>query len=195
LAGSWRSERAVLRHSRIHFDDRKDGAGSVDRVAQPLFRSYVRGSDRRGGLINKFGGDSLLAVFGTPLNPTRDHAAQAVRAAQGMLAALDTFNADQTARGEPTLRIGVGVASGAVVAGNVGSEERLEYTVIGDTVNLASRLQTMTKELGVPLLMSESTVQQLADRESYVAIGQVDVRGKQAPVSVFTLHEGGEACG
>jgi class 3 adenylate cyclase len=145
------------------------------------------------GLINKFGGDSLLAVFGTPLNPTREHAAQAVRAAQGMLAALDTFNADQTARGEPTLRIGVGVASGAVVAGNVGSEERLEYTVIGDTVNLASRLQTMTKELGVPLLMAESTVQQLADRDSYVAIGQVEVRGKQAPVSVFTLKDGGAA--
>ncbi len=145
-----------------------------------------------GGLINKFGGDSLLAVFGTPLNPARDHAAQSVRAAQGMLAALDIFNADQAARGEPTLRIGVGVASGAVVAGNVGSEERLEYTVIGDTVNLASRLQTMTKDLGAPLLMSESTVRQLADRASYVAIGQVDVRGKQAPVSVYTL-KGGEA--
>lgn len=145
------------------------------------------------GLINKFGGDSLLVVFGTPLNPHPAHATQAVRAARGMLAALETFNADQRARGEPALRIGVGVASGAVVAGNVGSAERLEYTVIGDTVNLASRLQTLTKDLGASLLMSASTVQRLPDRENYVAIGQVEVRGKEAPVAVYTLKDGAAA--
>ncbi len=140
-----------------------------------------------GGLINKFGGDSLLAVFGTPLNPAPGHAAQAVRAAQGMLAALDAFNADQETRNEPTLRIGVGVATGAVVAGNVGSEERLEYTVIGDTVNLASRLQSLTKELNVAVLLAEMTVKNAGDVAAFKAIGAVEVRGKQAPVKVYTL--------
>ncbi|MBN2004855.1 MAG: adenylate/guanylate cyclase domain-containing protein [Anaerolineae bacterium] len=142
-----------------------------------------------GGLINKFGGDSLLAVFGTPLNPTPDHAAQAVRATQGMLAALDAFNTDQEARNEPALRIGIGVATGAVVAGNVGSEERLEYTVIGDTVNLASRLQSLTKELSVAVLLSETTVKAAGDLAAFNAIGTVEVRGKQAPVAVYTLWQ------
>ncbi len=140
-----------------------------------------------GGLINKFGGDSLLAIFGTPLNPAPDHAAQAVRAAQRMLAALDIFNADQEARNEPTLRIGVGVATGDVVAGNVGSDERLEYTVIGDTVNLASRLQSLTKELNVAVLLAETTVKVAGGAMAFKAIGAVEVRGKQAPVTVYTL--------
>jgi adenylate cyclase len=142
---------------------------------------------RRGGLVNKFGGDSLLAVFGTPLNPDPDHAWSAVQAAQAMQAALEQFNTDQARRGEPQLRIGIGVASGPVVAGNVGSQERLEYTVIGDTVNLASRLQSMTKELGVSTLLSEFTAQAVQGKVSLEAIGRVAVRGKQEPVEVFRL--------
>jgi class 3 adenylate cyclase len=100
-----------------------------------------------GGMVNKFGGDSILAVFGTPLNPAKDHAARAIRAASGMRRALAQFNQAQAGAGGPTLRIGIGIATGPVVAGNMGGQERIEYTVIGDTVNLASRLQSLTKEL------------------------------------------------
>jgi class 3 adenylate cyclase len=146
-----------------------------------------------GGLVNKFGGDSILAVFGTPLNPAADHAARAVRAARGMLAALVAFNADQAQRGEPTLRIGIGLATGPVVAGNVGSEERLEYTVIGNTVNLASRLQTMTKTLDAPVLLDAATARAVADTlgpdVALAPIGEIEIRGKQAPVPVHTLKE------
>ena len=140
-----------------------------------------------GGLVNKFGGDSLLAVFGTPLNPAPDHPAQAVQAAQAMIAALESFNADQAQRGEPTIRIGIGVATGPVVAGNVGSEERLEYTVIGDTVNLASRLQAMTRDLDTTVLISDVTAGDVEHWATVISIGATAVRGKQEPVPVYTL--------
>lgn len=144
---------------------------------------------RHGGFVNKFGGDSLLAVFGTPLNPIDDHAGQAVAAAQEMVRALASFNADQTRRGEPSVRFGVGIATGPVVAGNVGSEDRLEYTVIGDTVNLASRLEAMTKTTGVPVLIGATTVAALYDASALVPMGEIDVRGKAEPVAVYTLGE------
>ena len=139
------------------------------------------------GLVNKFGGDSLLAVFGTPLNPSEEHPAQAVRAAQEMLQALECFNQDQARRKEPTLTIGIGVATGLVVAGNVGSAERLEYTVIGDTVNLASRLEGLTKEKGIPVLISGTTAEAIKNPDILRPVGQVSVRGKQDPVQVCGL--------
>jgi adenylate cyclase len=141
-----------------------------------------------GGLVNKFGGDSLLAVFGTPLNPAQEHALQAVQAAQAMLAALQAFNADQMRRGEPALRTGIGVATGPVIAGNVGSDERLEYTVIGDTVNLASRLQALTKDLDAPVLLGSTTAEAVKARVALIPMGDIDVRGKKAPVQVYSLR-------
>lgn len=140
-----------------------------------------------GGFVNKFGGDSLLAVFGTPLNPLSDHANHAVIAAREMVHALEAFNADQATRGEPVVRFGIGIATGPVVAGNVGSHERLEYTVIGDTVNLASRLQTMTKTRNTEALISGATAAALHDTLGLVSAGEIEVRGKQQPVPVFTF--------
>lgn len=143
---------------------------------------------QHGGMVNKFGGDSLLVVFGTPLNPQAAHAVQAVQAAQGMFAALAAFNARQPAE-QPQLRIGVGIATGPVVAGNVGGEERLEYTVIGDTVNLASRLQDKTKEVAADLLISEVTytaVQPHLDTNAE-RLTAVTVKGKQQVLSVYAV--------
>jgi adenylate cyclase len=144
-----------------------------------------------GGMVNKFGGDSLLAVFGTPLNPQADHASQAVRAARAMFVALDRFNGYQAQWGQPQLRIGVGVATGAVVAGNVGGQERLEYTVIGDTVNLAARLQDKTKEMPANLLISEATYEALGDewRVRAEQLTAVAVKGKQRPISVYIIRD------
>ncbi len=145
-----------------------------------------------GGLVNKFGGDSLLAVFGTPLNPAKDHAARAVHAARAMLAAMAGFNMDQVARGEPTLRIGIGIATGLLVAGNVGGEERLEYTVIGDTVNLASRLESLTKDLDTMVLVSGTTVEIAPECAEFTPMGEVTVRGKQKPSPVYTFEYNAE---
>lgn len=142
-----------------------------------------------GGLVNKFGGDSLLAVFGSPLNPAEAHAAQAVRAALHMQKALKGFNVEQVQKTQPELEIGIGLASGPVVAGNVGGEGRIEYTVIGDTVNLAARLQDLTKHMGRPVLASAATVEQAARTIPFVAepIAPADVRGKSEPVKIFAV--------
>jgi class 3 adenylate cyclase len=142
-----------------------------------------------GGLVNKFGGDSLLAIFGMPLNPLDDHPARAVQAAVGMYFALQAFNDDQRRRDEPPLHIGIGIATGTVVAGNVGSEERLEYTVIGDTVNLASRLESMTKSVNAVVLLSEQTARAVQAWATLRYIDEVDIKGKCDPVPVFSLGD------
>ena len=142
---------------------------------------------QHGGLVNKFGGDSLLAVFGTPLNPLRDHALEAVRTAKDLLVVLDAFNEAQAAHAEPTLRIGVGVATGSMIAGNVGGEERLEYTVIGDAVNVASRLESMTKQVDATILLNAAAARRVRERLPLQSMGRVKVRGKEAPQPIYTL--------
>lgn len=161
--------------------------GALIALLNRYFQTISAAVIEHGGLVNKFGGDSLLAVFGTPLNPAEDHPTQAVQAAQGMLAALEAFNQDQARRGEPQVHIGVGVATGPILAGNVGGAERLEYTVIGDAVNLASRLESMTKELDATILVSETTAALVRDWASLSPMGEVVVRGKQEPVGVYAL--------
>ncbi len=141
-----------------------------------------------GGIINKFVGDSLMAIFGTPLNPLPDHAEASVWAAAEMMRTLRLFNEAQRVRGEPTLRIGIGIATGTVVAGNVGGTERIEYTLIGNTVNVASRLESMTKKMGVPILLAEATAQAASASLPLRLLGAVKVRGKQEPVTVYTLE-------
>lgn len=142
-----------------------------------------------GGLVNKFGGDSLLAVFGSPLNPAANHSAQAIRAALQMQKMLREFNLEQSARSQPVLQIGIGIASGPVVAGNVGGEGRIEYTVIGDTVNLAARLQDLTKQLSRSILASAVTVEQAALMMPFAAepLDAIDVRGKSEPVRIYAV--------
>ena len=143
----------------------------------------------QGGMVNKFGGDSLLAVFGTPINPADDHAARAVRTAENMLRSLEQFNREQASTGGVSLRIGIGIASGPVVVGNVGGQNRLEYTVIGDTVNLAARLQTLTKDLGRDVLINAAT-HQGAHRVWPLAaerLPDVAIRGKSEPVAVYAV--------
>ncbi len=144
---------------------------------------------REGGMVNKFGGDSLLAVFGTPLNPAEDHAARAVRAALDILGAVERFNSHSQESASLKLRVGVGIATGGVVAGNVGGEHKVEYTVIGDAVNLASRLQTLTKETGQPILLSDATARAAGAVATFTTVGDVIVRGKQEPVHTCAVAE------
>jgi adenylate cyclase len=142
------------------------------------------------GFVNKFGGDSLLAVFGTPLNPEPDHASCGVHAALRMQSVLAEFNRDQNEAWLPQIVIGIGIATGDVVAGNVGSETKLEYTVIGDAVNVASRLQAMTKELGLPILANGETARAASAVARFDRVAEVSVRGKSRPVDVFSVDRG-----
>ncbi|MBR0929782.1 adenylate/guanylate cyclase domain-containing protein [Bradyrhizobium sp. CCBAU 53351] len=153
--------------------DRLDGAFAV----------LVDILDRHGGIVNKFLGDGFLALFGAPLEAS-DAAQRAVAAGREMLSAMDRINA-QTSW---PLRIGIGIHFGEVVAGNIGSPRRKEYTVIGDTVNFASRLEALNKEFGSQLLISATVRERLGeDGSDAVALGEVEVRGYEQKVPVFQL--------
>ena len=136
-----------------------------------------------GGVVDKYIGDAVMAVFGAPLAHP-DDAGRAVRAALDMCGALDEINAELGLAGVGRLGIGVGVSTGMVVAGNMGSLSRLNYTVIGDSVNVASRLEGLTKRYGVGVVVGESTCEAcpgMAFRE----LDRVRVKGREAPLGIF----------
>ncbi len=137
------------------------------------------------GVIDKYIGDEVMAIFGAPLS-FADHAVRAVAAGVGMLRELSRFNAEE-GHASP-LRIGIGIATGPVIAGNAGSPERLNYTVLGDTVNVASRLQGLTKEHGVPLILSGTTYERVATVFPCRLLGKVAVRGRQQETTLYTVE-------
>ncbi|MBV8320468.1 MAG: adenylate/guanylate cyclase domain-containing protein [Hyphomicrobiales bacterium] len=153
----------------------------VDRL-DAAFTVLVEIVDRNGGIVNKFLGDGFLALFGAPLDDP-DAARRAVAAAREMLAAIEQHNI----RSDWPLRIGIGLHLGQVVAGNVGSPRRKEYTVIGDTVNLASRIEGLNKEFGSQLLISDTVHQAIGQDVDAVPRGDVPIRGYEQPVRVWRL--------
>ena len=142
-----------------------------------------------GGVVSQMIGDGLMAIFGAPL-PLPDHDARAVRAALEMIELIDLFNLERDAAGKPQIRIGIGIASGEMVAGYAGTSERATYTCIGDTVNLASRLETHTKVAGRAILIDAATAQGLRAGVSVEPLGPVEIKGKAAPVEVFSVNLG-----
>jgi adenylate cyclase len=146
-----------------------------------------------GGILDKYIGDGSLVVFG--LGPQGDvlpdHGAlAAVECAQQMIKALDEHNAERARQSQPPLAMGIGIHTGPVISGNIGSPGlRLDFTVIGDAVNTAARLEGLTKEAGVPVLVSCSTVNLLASREKLSGLPPQRIRGKSEALEVFTFTE------
>jgi len=139
-----------------------------------------------GGVVTVMMGDGLMSVFGAPV-PLPDHEESAVRAAQEMIELIDLFGRERQAAGKPPIRIGIGIASGEMVAGYTGTNERATYTCIGDTVNLASRLETHTKVALRPILIDDATRSALSDRIAVLPLGPVPFKGKAAAVEVFAV--------
>lgn len=141
---------------------------------------------RHDGVLDKYIGDEVMAFWNAPREQP-DHAGLACRAALDMVDELNTLLASWSHRGLPPLDIGVGINTGPMVVGNMGSRERLAYTVIGDAVNVASRLQNLNKEFGTHVLTTESTRKVAGGRFLYRAIDQVKLRGHDEPLTVYEL--------
>ena len=138
------------------------------------------------GVVDKYIGDAIMAIFGAPVSNEQD-APNAVRAAVEMRAALARLNERLVARGSQPLRTGIGIHTGDVVAGNIGSEQRMEYTVIGDPVNVASRLERCTKELGVNVLISASTYALTKDIIEVRPVKELTVKGRVESIMSYEL--------
>jgi adenylate cyclase len=140
-----------------------------------------------GGVVDKYIGDAIMVVFGAPI-ARPDDPLHAVRAAVRMRRALVGLNKRLVARGKAELKTGIGIHTGEVVSGNIGHERRMEYTVIGDAVNLASRLESSTKELGVNVLISEDTYQLTKDKINARQIREITVKGRKQPVMTYEVE-------
>jgi adenylate cyclase len=190
----------------VLFSDLRNFTGLVESMPPSQVLEYlneVQGLladivSKHGGTVDKFIGDGMLAVFGAP-RPLDDHAQHGIAAATEIISSIAALNRERRDRGEPAAEIGLGVHTGSVIAGCVGSGARLEFTVLGDAVNATSRLEGMTRELGVTALVSEETVRRAGSEARGVRVrdyilgrltrrGEVSIRGRIAPLSVYSLE-------
>jgi adenylate cyclase len=156
------------------------------RIVNRLFAEMAAAVEAQGGIIRVFTGDGVMALFGAPVAYS-DHAARAVRAGLDMLARLPAMNAQLEGEHLPALRIGVGIASGEVIVGRMGADQRSEYNVVGDAANLASRVEGLNKELGTALLISAATAARLGAGFVLGRRAVLAVKGKEHPVEVVEV--------
>lgn len=149
------------------------------------FTYMVEAIEKHHGLVYQFVGDGIMAVFGAPVK-LADHASCAVHSALDMMEALDRFNREKRS-GHPPIRIGIGINTGSVVAGIIGTEQRMEYRVVGDAVNLAARIESLNKEFGTEILISKGTANGLEGSFRLKAFDPIRVKGKSQPVEVFEV--------
>lgn len=190
-------------HAAVLFADLRDfttfAEANTPERAMELLREYHAITEDEvfaaGGTLDNIMGDGLMATFGVP-EPTGDDAARALACARSMLVALDRWNAERRRAGEPMVRYGIGIHCGPVVLGDVGSERSSAFVVVGDTVNTASRLQALTKELGVRLAVSAQILQAIERDptpkpakliEDLHALGEQRLRGREGAVEVHVL--------
>ena len=159
--------------------------GLINRLLDPLSEAVLTEK----GTIDKYMGDCVMAFWNAPL-PSPDHPARAVSAAMRMLEAVGRLNAtlqDEEGEDAPSFAIGVGINTGDCVVGNVGSRWRYDYSVLGDTVNLASRLESLSKEYGVSLILGPATAEAVRDRYALIELDRIAVRGRAEASAIFTV--------
>lgn len=162
--------------------------GQLDEYFAKMTQAIVE----QDGFVDKFMGDGILALFGAPIERD-DHAWRAVQAAAAMLRYLEELNETWAAEGRETLAIGIGIHSGEAVVGTIGSSLKLEYTALGDAVNVASRVESKTRECGAPLLISAATLEKLNQHPVEVdPVGWHEVKGKTVPAELFSVRRVGE---
>jgi class 3 adenylate cyclase len=142
-----------------------------------------------GGIVNQMLGDGLMAIFGAPLAHA-DHRERAVRAALDMLALVEGFNREQAQRGGAEIRIGIGIAAGPLIAGFTGTQQRVTYTCVGETVNLAAHLEAHTKVVGRPILIDENTRAGLGAGIKVESHGTAQLKTRSHTVPIFSVHPG-----
>jgi adenylate cyclase len=163
------------------------GAHHTVKLLNEFFTLMVDCIQREGGMLDKFIGDAVMAEFGIPL-PRDDDEDRAVRAAIAMHRELRQYNDERfTSFARQPIGIRIGVNTDFVVSGNIGSPRRMDYTVIGDGVNLASRIESACKEYGTGLMLSESTFAKLKDRYQTREIDRVILKGKSKPIQIFEV--------
>lgn len=159
------------------------------------FEIMVSIINKYNGVVDKFIGDAIMAAWGIPESSPED-STHAVLACLEMRQKLNELNTKRQARGETPIKIGIGLHHGSVISGNIGSDERMEFTVIGDAVNTASRIESSTKSFGVDLLISDDIVGKLTRQFILVEAGRVEVKGKAKPLSLYQvdgyLGQGGD---
>lgn len=163
------------------------GASEVVMLLNQYFETMVEAVFAYEGTLDKFIGDALMAVFGAPLPLTENHAWLAVRSALDMRRRLKLFNQMRIVSAQPQIQVGIGISSGEVVSGNIGSQKRMDYTVIGDAVNLSARLESATKEYGCDIILSQMTYDLCGDRLWVRELDKIRVKGKNEAVSIYEL--------
>jgi adenylate cyclase len=178
----------------VLFSDVRDFAGLTEELGaqgtvsllNEYFTVMVECISREGGMLDKFIGDAIMAVFGVPI-ARDDDGDRAVRTAIAMHRELAVFNEARKVRGQKPIEIGIGISTDTIVSGNIGSPKRMDYTVIGDGVNLASRLEGACKQYRTKILISEYTLRKLRGIYRTREVDRVIVKGKKAPVGVYEV--------
>jgi adenylate cyclase len=188
LLGGQSVEATVLFSDIRSFTSLSEELGAQGTVAllNEYFSVMVNCITHEGGMLDKFIGDALMAEFGIPV-AHEDDPDRAIRASIAMIHALDTLNELRLSRGQKPINMGIGLNTDTIVSGNIGSPKRMDYTVIGDGVNLASRLESACKDYSARILASESTVRKLKGSYSMREVDMVVVKGKTEPVSIYEI--------
>ena len=162
----------------------------VVKIMNSYFKEMAEAIQDHGGLVLQFIGDEIYAVFGAPIFRS-DHPSRAFRSGLEMKRRLLELNKKFMEEGLPTLRHGIGIHTGEALAANIGSPDRLSYLLVGDTVNLASRLQSLTKELGTEMILSETTYDHLIKDErnsiKFKSLRNLPIKGKKELVDAYAL--------
>ena len=189
--GGERREMTVLFSDMRGFTTLSESGEAEDLVRQlnQYFTRMVAVVFAHRGTVDKFVGDMVMALFGAPLDDP-DHADHAVQTALKMVEELQLLNRRWAVEGRAAFDIGIGINTGEMIAGNIGSDTIMSYTVIGDNVNLGARLESLNKDFGTRILISEATRRQLKGHYDVRALGEVTVKGKTRPVAIFEVGTG-----